>query len=80
MIKLLLGDLILIMYMPVCNHKTSWSAKIFLLLNLNMTNKESDEAFDQSFKPKGAVVFFALLIILGMIIWFGIYFLMLSRA
>jgi Cytochrome c oxidase subunit IIa family len=44
-----------------------------------MNSKESDEAFDQSFKPKGAVAFFALLVILGMFIWFGIYFLMLSR-
>lgn len=39
----------------------------------------SDEAFDLAFRPKGAVMFFALLIILGMVIWFGIYFLMLSR-
>jgi hypothetical protein len=39
----------------------------------------SDDAFDQAFKPKGAVAFFVLLILLGMIIWFGIYFLMLSR-
>ena len=39
----------------------------------------SDEAFDLAFRPKGAMMFFALLIVLGMVIWFGIYFLMLSR-
>lgn len=32
------------------------------------------------FKPKGAIAFFAVLIILGLIIWFGIYFIMLSRS
>jgi Cytochrome c oxidase subunit IIa family len=36
--------------------------------------------FDRNFKPKGAVAFFALLVMLGMIIWFGIYYLMLSRV
>ncbi len=40
-----------------------------------------DEAeFDRNFKPKGAVAFFILLVILGAIIWYGIYFLMLARA
>ena len=42
-------------------------------------NKQQAVAFDRDFKPRGAVAFFALLIILGMVIWFGIYFLMLSR-
>ena len=32
------------------------------------------------FKPKGAVAFFLVLILIGLIIWFGIYFLMLARA
>lgn len=40
----------------------------------------SEEQFDREFKPKGAVAFFVLLIILGLIIWYGIYFLMLARA
>jgi hypothetical protein len=40
----------------------------------------TEEEFDRSFKPKGAVAFFVLLIILGVIIWYGIYFLMLQRA
>jgi len=34
---------------------------------------------EEAFQPKGAFAFFALLVILGLIIWFGIYFLMLSR-
>lgn len=40
----------------------------------------TEEEFDRSFKPKGAIAFFILLIILGAVIWFGIYFLMLQRA
>jgi hypothetical protein len=40
----------------------------------------SEQAFDEKFKPKGAIAFFLLLVMLGMIIWFGIYFLMLSRV
>jgi len=31
------------------------------------------------FKPKGAIAFFILLVALGLIIWFGIYILMLQR-
>jgi hypothetical protein len=45
----------------------------------NETAPEMDQDFDRNFRPKGAVAFFVLLILLGMIIWFGIYFLMLSR-
>jgi hypothetical protein len=40
----------------------------------------NEAEFDKNFKPKGAIAFFILLIILGAIIWYGIYFLMLSRA
>jgi hypothetical protein len=36
--------------------------------------------FDRNFKPKGAIAFFILLVILGAVIWYGIYFLMLERA
>jgi hypothetical protein len=40
-----------------------------------------DEAeFDRNFKPKGAIAFFVILVIIGLIIWYGIYFLMLARA
>jgi hypothetical protein len=45
----------------------------------NETAPKADQDFDRAFRPKGAVTFFVLLILLGMIIWFGIYFLMLSR-
>lgn len=44
------------------------------------TAPKMDQDFDRNFRPKGAVAFFVLLILLGMIIWFGIYFLMLSRV
>ena len=45
----------------------------------NPSHPSPDEEFDKNFKPKGALAFFVLLIILGLIIWYGIYFLMLSR-
>ncbi|HWJ28694.1 MAG TPA: hypothetical protein VNS32_19275 [Flavisolibacter sp.] len=41
---------------------------------------KSDAEFDRTFKPKGAIAFFILLITVGFIIWFGIYFLMLDRV
>jgi hypothetical protein len=40
---------------------------------------ESTQEFDRNFKPRGAIAFFILLILLGMVIWYGIYFLMLNR-
>jgi hypothetical protein len=43
------------------------------------TLSKEDQQFDQNFTPKGAIAFFVLLILLGAIIWFGIYFLMLDR-
>ena len=39
----------------------------------------TQDSFDKQFKPTGAIAFFILLVILGLIIWFGIYFLMLER-
>ncbi|RFS26593.1 cytochrome c oxidase subunit 2A [Chitinophaga silvatica] len=33
----------------------------------------------EKFVPRGAIAFFVLLTVLGLIIWFGIYFLMLKR-
>ncbi len=39
-----------------------------------------EQQFDRDFKPRGAIAFFIILVILGMIIWYGIYFLMLQRA
>lgn len=32
---------------------------------------EKDNAFDKNFKPRGAVAFFILLVLLGMIIWYS---------
>ena len=40
----------------------------------------NEEEFDKTFKPKGAIAFFVLLVILGAIIWYGIYFLMIQRG
>ena len=40
----------------------------------------NEEEFDRKFKPKGAFAFFILLVILGLVIWYGIYFLMLERV
>jgi len=51
-----------------------------MIVSASETASQKDQDFDRTFKPKGAVAFFALLIVLGMIIWFGIYFLMLSRV
>jgi hypothetical protein len=45
----------------------------------NFTDADKDNAFDRNFKPRGAIAFFILLVLLGMIIWYGIYFLMLER-
>jgi hypothetical protein len=45
----------------------------------SIPGSDKDEAFDRSFKPRGAITFFILLVLLGMIIWYGIYFLMLER-
>ena len=47
--------------------------------NPDLPITDTDQAFDRNFKPKGAVAFFILLVLLGMVIWFGIYFLMLDR-
>jgi len=39
----------------------------------------SEKKFDEHFKPKGAIAFFVLLVLLGAAIWYGIYFLMIER-
>ncbi|MGZ8537704.1 MAG: cytochrome c oxidase subunit 2A [Flavisolibacter sp.] len=46
----------------------------------NQSGLTPDEQFDKNFKPRGAIAFFVLLVILGLIIWYGIYFLMLERV
>jgi len=42
--------------------------------------KKREPFIEKDFKPKGALAFFILLVILGIIIWYGIYFLMLERV
>jgi hypothetical protein len=49
-------------------------------LQIDQQKTDADEKFDREFKPKGALAFFVLLVILGLIIWYGIYFLMLERV
>jgi hypothetical protein len=39
-----------------------------------------EEEFDKNFKPRGAIAFFILLVLLGAFIWYGIYFIMLGRV
>lgn len=43
-------------------------------------SNEEEQAFDRKFKPRGAIAFFLILVLLGLIIWYGIYFLMLARV
>jgi hypothetical protein len=42
----------------------------------NFPDSEKDNAFDRNFKPRGAITFFIMLVLLGMVIWYGIFFLM----
>jgi hypothetical protein len=35
---------------------------------------------EEKFQPKGAIAFFILLVTLGLVIWYGIYLLMLDRV
>jgi hypothetical protein len=46
----------------------------------NLPDTPQEQQFDQNFKPKGAIAFFILLVILGAIIWYGIYLIMLDRV
>lgn len=41
--------------------------------------KTADQEFDKKFRPSGALAFFVLFLILGLIIWYGIYLIMLQR-
>jgi len=42
----------------------------------------SDQSFisDDQFRPRGAMAFLIVLLLLGAVIWFGVYYLMLQRA
>ncbi len=46
-----------------------------ILENLNNTLST-----DEKFIPKGAIAFFVLLVLLCLVIWFGIYYIMISRS
>jgi hypothetical protein len=73
------------MFSIVSPHEHLKRGKIFLQFKKiqmhpgNFSEPAADEQFDRNFKPKGAIAFFILLVILGLIIWFGIYFLMMER-
>ncbi|WP_345255987.1 cytochrome c oxidase subunit 2A [Flaviaesturariibacter amylovorans] len=43
-------------------------------------SKPTEAEFDASFKPRGAIAFFLLLVLLSLATWYGIYFLMLQRG
>jgi hypothetical protein len=57
--------------------------KILLQQKLNQSTHKyaimKPDMLQEDFKPKGAVAFFILLIILSLTIWFGIYYIMLQR-
>lgn len=38
-----------------------------------------EHAFDEKFKPKGAMAFFVVLMLICAVIWYGIYYISLSR-
>jgi len=63
----------------ICHHKTL-DMQTPETVKARPTVPMTEAEFDASFKPKGAIAFFILLVILGAIIWYGIYFIMLQRA
>jgi hypothetical protein len=46
----------------------------------HLENEGLEKVPEKEFTPTGAIAFFILLVLLGLFIWFGIYFLMLSRT
>jgi len=68
--------LITIILLSDINHLLYNWRKIFLL---NKTTSMDQTQLEEKFKPKGAMAFFVLLVVLCLVIWFGIYFLMLGR-
>ena len=67
--------------MPILGHKYIYG---FLYLREIVffpdIQREQTMPENEKFIPRGAIAFFVLLMLLGAAIWFGIYFLMLSRA
>jgi len=39
----------------------------------------NEDISKNNFKPRGAIAFFAFFLLLGLIIWFSVYYLMLQR-
>ncbi|TWF41698.1 hypothetical protein FHW36_103502 [Chitinophaga polysaccharea] len=70
---------------PVTRLADFFSWEINTLLQLFVLEKNikhslmQDPNHPEKFVPRGAVAFFILLVVIGLVIWFGIYFLMLSR-
>lgn len=91
MLTLLVQKLIRIIFFYFNDHVMRDGAGIVLpqlnLIQMEILQREKspvkqqddDAQFDRDFKPKGAFAFFLLLVLVGLIIWFGIYFLMLGR-
>jgi hypothetical protein len=52
------------------------------MLNLSKLNPQNmnNDIQQKDFKPKGAIAFFIVLIALLLVVWFGVYFLMLQRS
>jgi hypothetical protein len=46
----------------------------------HLENESPEKKLEKEFTPTGAIAFFILLVLLGLFIWFSIYFLMLSRT
>jgi hypothetical protein len=46
----------------------------------HLENESLEKKPEKEFTPTGAIAFFILLVLLGLFIWFSIYFLMLSRT
>jgi hypothetical protein len=46
----------------------------------HLESERPEKKPEKEFTPKGAIAFFILLVLLGLFIWFSIYFLMLSRT
>jgi hypothetical protein len=80
------------MFPQISYHLSGWFIKILLLQpkifdmqTTEMVQRDApqisqEEEFDKNFKPRGAIAFFILLVLLGAFIWYGIYFIMLGRV
>ena len=65
--------------MPPKLPKIPSPSHLHLILFSEILSTMNNESQKDSFKPKGAIAFFVLLIALGLVIWFSIYAIMLNR-